>query len=199
MNKLAHRLFHQFHQPSGAFGHVAGWLLAAKGERARPLVDAAKLTPGDRVLDIGCGPGVAATFAAIEVPDGHVTAIDPSEVMVKQTRRRTRRTSNVTVELAAAEKLPLADGSVDVAWAINTFHHWADREAGLGEVHRVLRPQGRFLVVEQHRTGRTGSALSEAAAAAMASSIEAGGFAAASVSSYEAAGETHTLIQATRA
>ena len=198
MSKFSHWMFHQFHEPRGAFGHVAGWLLAAKGERARPLVDAAKLTPEDRVLDIGCGPGVAAALASVEVSRGHVTAIDPSDVMVAQARRRTRRASNVTVDSATAESLPLADASVDVAWAINTFHHWSDREAGLAEVHRVVRPGGRFLVVEQHRHSRTGSALSDAAAASMAASIEAAGFAESAVSMFEAANETHTLIEVTR-
>jgi SAM-dependent methyltransferase len=195
MNKLLHRFFHQFHRPSGPFGHVAGWMLAAKGDRARPLVAAAELQPTDAVLDIGCGPGVALDLASYEVPRGRALGVDPSEVMVRQARRRTRKAANVTVERAAAEALPAEDATFDVVWAINTFHHWDDREAGLAEVRRVLAPGGRFLVVEQQRHGRTGSALPDDRAEAMASQIEAAGFTDAAVSSFEASGETHSLLE----
>ena len=127
MKRLVHRFLHQFQLPHGPFGHVAGWFLAAKGDRARPLVEAAALEPADAVLDIGCGPGVALDLASSEVPRGSVTGIDPSTVMVRQARRRTRRAGNVDVLEGAAESIPLPDASVDVAWAINTLHHWADR------------------------------------------------------------------------
>ena len=56
MSKLAHRLYHQFHQPRGAFGHVAGWLLAAKGDHAEPLLDAAKLGPKTMCWTSGAVP-----------------------------------------------------------------------------------------------------------------------------------------------
>ena len=105
----------------------------------------------------------------------------------------------MSVKLATAESIPLADGSIDVAWAINTFHHWQDRDVGMAEVRRVVKPGGRFLVVEQHRNGRTGSALSEESAAKMVSEIEAGGFTDGAVSTFSASDETHTLIQVTRA
>jgi ubiquinone/menaquinone biosynthesis C-methylase UbiE len=194
MNRLLHRFVHQFHRPSGPFGHVAGWMLAAKGGRAVPLVDAAALEPTDAVFDIGCGPGVALAIASSRVPQGRFVGVDPSDVMVGQARRRTRQAANVTVALGTAESLPAADATFDVAWAINTFHHWADRGAGLTEVRRVLKPGARFLVVEQEHHGRKGAALSANAAATMAGEIEAAGLTEAAVSTFEAAGETHTLL-----
>jgi ubiquinone/menaquinone biosynthesis C-methylase UbiE len=197
VRRLLHRFFHQFHQPDGWLGHVAGWMLAKKGDRALPLIEAAALQPTDQVLDIGCGPGVAVDRASYEVPRGHVTGIDPSKVMLSQARRRTRKAPNVTVASGSAEAVPLPDASIDVAWAINTFHHWADRGSGLAEVRRVLRPGGRFLVVEQNRQGRTGSALTDDAANAMAAFITAAGFVGSAVSDFEASGETHTLLQFT--
>jgi ubiquinone/menaquinone biosynthesis C-methylase UbiE len=195
VNRLLHRFFHQFHEPTGAFGAVAGWMLAAKGERAIPLVEAAGLQPDERALDIGCGPGVAVDRASHDVPRGQVTGIDPSAVMVRQARRRTRAARNVTIEPGTAEAIPLGDATVDVAWAINTMHHWSDRSVGLAEVRRVLRPGGRFLVVEQRRHGRTGSALDSDAAAALIADLEQAGFGETTVERFTAGGETHTLAR----
>ena len=194
MKRLLRPLFRQFHLPQGPLGHVVGWMLAAKGERAAPLVAAAALKPDERVLDVGCGPGMAVALAAIEVGDGHVTGIDPSDVMVSQARRRTRRATNVTIERASAEAIPLADDSVDVAWAINVLHHMANRDVGLAEIRRVLAPSGRLLIVEQHRHGRTGSALDDGSATELAAVLAAAGFAAPKISPFDAAGESHTLL-----
>lgn len=196
---LSHRLlaplFRQFHQPEGVLGSFVGRALARKGARAYPVVEAAALQPTDRVLDIGCGPGVAVARAASEVPAGHVTGIDPSDVMVRQATRRTRDAANVTITTGTAESIPLGDDSVDVVWATNTFHHWADTAAGLAEVRRVLRPGGRLLVMEQSHGGRRGSALSDEATAALVDELAAGGFEGAEVTTYTSGGETHTLVR----
>jgi ubiquinone/menaquinone biosynthesis C-methylase UbiE len=55
----------------------------------------------------------------------------------------------ITVLNGTAERLPLADGAATVAWAVASVHHWADLDAGLAELHRVLAPSGRLLLVER--------------------------------------------------
>ena len=80
------------------------------------------------VLNVGAGAG------AYEPVDLDVTAVEPSEVMIAQ-----RPADSAPVVRASAEALPFADSSFDVAIAINTDHHWADRKAGLRELRRVAR------------------------------------------------------------
>jgi ubiquinone/menaquinone biosynthesis C-methylase UbiE len=55
----------------------------------------------------------------------------------------------VRVVDGTAERMPLEDGSATVAWAVASFHHWTDPDAGLAELHRVLAPGGRLLIAER--------------------------------------------------
>jgi ubiquinone/menaquinone biosynthesis C-methylase UbiE len=76
--------------------------------------------------------------------------IDPAPVMLRLARLLTRRSAR-TVRYAegSAEALPLPDSSVSVAWSIAAVHHWADLDAGLREVRRVLKPGGRLVAIER--------------------------------------------------
>jgi ubiquinone/menaquinone biosynthesis C-methylase UbiE len=171
--------------------------LVAQGVRAEPLIEAAGLRPDDHALDVGCGPGIAVELATRTVTIGRVTGIDPSEAMLDEARRRTHDAPNVVLEQAAVESIPLDDSSVDVAWALNSLHHWHERAAGLAEVRRVLRPGGRFVVVEQVPHERR--ALDPAATTALVAELATAGFDVLDAHDYEAAGETHTLVRTVRA
>lgn len=83
---------------------------------------------GETILNVGAGAG------SYEPPDRSVVALEPSGVMLAQHpgRRRVR---------GAAEHLPFADGSFDVAMAILTVHHWENLNAGLDELRRVAKRQ----------------------------------------------------------
>jgi ubiquinone/menaquinone biosynthesis C-methylase UbiE len=170
--------------------------LVAQGVRAEPLIESAELRPDDHALDVGCGPGIAVELATRTITDGRVIGIDPSEAMLDEARRRTHDAPNVVLEQAAVEAIPLDAASVDVAWALNTLHHWHDRGAGLAEVHRVLRPGGRFLVVEQVPHERR--ALDATTTAALVDELTAAGFDVLESREYAAAGETHTLVRTVR-
>jgi ubiquinone/menaquinone biosynthesis C-methylase UbiE len=171
--------------------------LVAQGIRAQPLIEAAELRPDDHALDVGCGPGIAVELATHTITGGRVTGIDPSEAMLDEARRRTHDAPGVVLEQAAAESIPVDDASVDVAWALNSLHHWHERAAGLAEVHRVLRSAGRFIVVEQVPHERR--ALDETTTAALVDELTAAGFDVLEARDYEAAGETHTLVRTVRA
>jgi ubiquinone/menaquinone biosynthesis C-methylase UbiE len=120
-----------------------------RGPLARAAADAADLTPADRVVDIGCGPGPAGRRAARRA--AAATGIDPDPAMLRLARWITalRRSPNVDWLEGRAEKLPLADSEATVAWAINSVHHWGDRGAGIGEARRILAPDGRLVLVER--------------------------------------------------
>jgi ubiquinone/menaquinone biosynthesis C-methylase UbiE len=113
--------------------------------------------PGDHVVDVGCGPGAAARFAARE--GARVTGVDPARVMLGMARRLTRASAGVTYLEGTAESLPLPDASATVVWTIASVHHWHDVDRGLAEARRVLAPGGRFLAMERRaRPGARGFA-----------------------------------------
>jgi ubiquinone/menaquinone biosynthesis C-methylase UbiE len=114
---------------------------------ARLAVELTGTRAGDRVVDVGCGPGTAARFAARL--GAHVTGVDPSPAMLGLARRLTRGSSEVTYLDGASESLPLPDGSATVVWTVASVHHWQDVDAALREVRRVLVPGGQFLAMER--------------------------------------------------
>jgi ubiquinone/menaquinone biosynthesis C-methylase UbiE len=149
------------HGQHPGFSGITGWIAALSmrfgrtgdAELAITLTD---LHPGTCIVDIGCGPGVAARLAAQR--GATVTGVDPSEVMLGVARKDDRR-RGVTWLQGAAEALPLPDHSLDIAWSLATVHHWPDLGGGLAEVCRVLAPGGRFLATERRvRPGATGHA-----------------------------------------
>lgn len=143
---------------AGVTGLVAGLGMLIMGRSYPSLaVELAQVSQGDRVVDIGCGPGGAVRAAARR--GATVAGIDPAPVMLRVARAVTHARSNVTWSQGSAERLPLSDGWATVAWSLRTVHHWKDLTAGLAEVRRALAPGGRFLVLERGvRPGATGLA-----------------------------------------
>jgi ubiquinone/menaquinone biosynthesis C-methylase UbiE len=124
-------------------------MAAGRGSVARGVASLAAVGPGDGVLDVGCGPGTAAREAGRR--GATVIGVDPSPVMLRLARRisAARSAHNLEWREGSAESLPLPDDSVSIAWAISTVHHWADVEAGIGELRRALAPGGQVLLVER--------------------------------------------------
>jgi SAM-dependent methyltransferase len=171
----------------GVLGLILGWLMGiGRGRSARLIVELARVGAGDRVVDVGCGPGRFLVEAAER--GATVVGVDPSSQMRRLARRRTERLrSAVTVVDGSAERLPLDDGAATVAWAVASFHHWSDPDAGLAELYRVLEPGGRFLIAERlarpHALLRH-HALSSPAAEDLAKSTERAGFAGVAVAAH---------------
>lgn len=109
-------------------------------------------SPGEHLVDLGCGPGLLAVELAETIgPDGHVTAIDPSGPMrgVAAEEAATRQVADrVRVLDGHAGHIPLETGSVDGVAAVQVLEHVADVQSALAEVHRVLRPGGRVLIID---------------------------------------------------
>jgi SAM-dependent methyltransferase len=98
-----------------------------------------RLAPGQRALDVGCGPGALSAVLVAELGAGLVSAVDPSESFVAAARRRL---PGVDVRTGAAEALPWPDGSFDCVAAQLVVHFMADPLAGIAEMARVTRPGG---------------------------------------------------------
>ena len=106
---------------------------------APQLADLAGVTAGQRVIDVGCGPGALTGELVRRVGPEAVAAVDPSEPFVAAARSRH---PEVRVERAAAEQLPFADDEFDAALAQLVVHFMADPVAGLREMARVTRSGG---------------------------------------------------------
>jgi SAM-dependent methyltransferase len=103
------------------------------------MADLAGVAAGQRVLDVGCGPGALTTELVRRLGAGNVVAVDPSEPFVVAARERL---PGVDVRLAPAERLPFDDAVFDAALAQLVVHFMDDPLAGLREMRRVTRPGG---------------------------------------------------------
>lgn len=108
-----------------------------------PVLDAAEISTGDDVLDVGCGTGVVAREAITRVGrHGRVVGVDPNDGMLEVARR----TMGVEWRNGAAEDLPFEDGSFDVVVCQFAMMFFEDRARAVSEMRRVLRPGGRVAV-----------------------------------------------------
>lgn len=106
---------------------------------APQMADLAGVAPGQRVVDVGCGPGALTGELVKRVGAAGVAAVDPSAPFVAAAADRH---PGVDVRLANAEALPFDDGVFDAALAQLVVHFMSDPVAGLGEMRRVTRPGG---------------------------------------------------------
>jgi arsenite methyltransferase len=107
----------------------------------------AALTPGERVLDLGCGAGLDSLVAAERVgAGGEVVGVDFSADMLR--RAAAGGAERVTWCQASAEELPLADGSIDVALVNGILNLNPGRSRIMAELARVVRPGGRVHAAE---------------------------------------------------
>jgi demethylmenaquinone methyltransferase/2-methoxy-6-polyprenyl-1,4-benzoquinol methylase/phosphoethanolamine N-methyltransferase len=118
----------------------------------RNTVKLAGIATGERILDVGCGPGRLAILAGtVAGPAGEVCGIDPAPEMVALANRNaTRAGVGARFEVGVIEALPYADGRFDVVLSSLMLHHLPDKlkRRGFAEVRRVLRPAGRVVAVD---------------------------------------------------
>jgi ubiquinone/menaquinone biosynthesis C-methylase UbiE len=116
--------------------------------RRRAVLEALVPSAGERVIDIGTGPGfLAREIAGFVGPTGEVLGVDISEPMLQLARARCADLAQVRFESADAASLPAPDAHFDVASSVQVFEYVGDVEAALVEMLRILRPGGRGAIV----------------------------------------------------
>jgi ubiquinone/menaquinone biosynthesis C-methylase UbiE len=129
---------------SGAENYERHFVPAIGEPVARRLVHAARPAPGERVLDVACGTGVAARLALDAVgPDGRVAGLDANSGMLQVAR--TVSPEGIDWHCAPAEDMPLPDEAFDLALCSMGLQFFSDRIRALHETWRVLAPGGRVV------------------------------------------------------
>ncbi|MEK8121670.1 methyltransferase domain-containing protein [Methylocystis sp. IM4] len=155
-------LRNSFGRPKGLLGKIGGRILARTNRKcAAWVVDLLGAEPGERAIEIGFGPGVGLELLASAAPSAKIAGADVSEEMLRQAAARNKaaiENGQIELRLASVENLPFPDQSFDKALSINSLQIWPDPAAGLREVWRVMKPDGRlaFAFTPQSGRGREG-------------------------------------------
>lgn len=113
------------------------------------VLDALAPQPGERALDIGCGPGfMTASLADAVGESGSVTGFDLSEPMIQLAEERLTGSDNVQLAIGDVLDIDAPDNSFDLAACMQVLLYVDDIDRALTEIHRVLRPGGRVAFIE---------------------------------------------------
>lgn len=171
-DRVRRAVVRQFQNPTGPGGHVAGWIMGHRKSnvaRNRWAVGLLDLGAHARVLELGCGPGVALAALTERANEGLVVGVDHSSVMIRHAQRRNAAAvadGRVRLVCASAEALlpvardewsPVAvaaapfDLPFDAVLAVNSISFWSEPDARLEELRHLLRPDGLIAVAHQPR------------------------------------------------
>jgi ubiquinone/menaquinone biosynthesis C-methylase UbiE len=145
---------HEFTRWSESYDRcILQWLLFGPSHRA--LVRRIGAVVGDapaRVLDVGCGTGVFAERLHLALPNVRVWGVDLVPGMLQKGAGRWRRHAGQVLPVQGdSERLPFADGAFDFITCANSFHHYPHQDRAVAEMHRVLRPGGRLMLIDGYR------------------------------------------------
>lgn len=147
----------QFGHPKGWLGVFAGTIMAHRSSNRRRNIwtaDLLEIAPDDRVLEIGCGPGMALREIATRLDTGTVTGIDHSDIMIDQARNRNLaglRDGKVLLRHGSLDDLGDLPGGYTKALAINVLQFQPSISAACAKIAAVMAVDGLLAVTYQPR------------------------------------------------
>jgi ubiquinone/menaquinone biosynthesis C-methylase UbiE len=129
-------------------GRLAGAFML-RTNRQDEVLELVDVQPGDRVLEVGYGPGGLIRLLVERTGASVIHGIDPSSEMRDAAARMNRaavHAGRVDLRVAGADRTGLPGQSIDHVISVNNVTLWPDLRAGLGELHRVVRPGGTVLI-----------------------------------------------------
>jgi len=147
----------QFKHPHGVLGRAAGWIMAHRESnllRNEWVVSELGIEPHHRVLELGCGPGIALGRAVELASKGKVIGLDHSKLMVRAAAsRNARAVASGRLELIHADADAVGDleGPFDRVYAVNVVQFWDSPADTLRRVRRAMTPDGVIAIALQPR------------------------------------------------
>lgn len=170
---LSARVVHQFRQPTGNVGRLAGWIMATRPSnrlRNTRTLDLLELSTCDSVLEIGYGPGIAIELASRRVRTGRVVGIDHSAIMYAQARRRNARAiaaGVVRLHIGDVTELDSRLQRFDKVYSVNVVQFWPDPARVFATLRQLLNPGGTIATTFMPRVGNSKARQAQAKAAAL--------------------------------
>ncbi|MEW4455743.1 methyltransferase domain-containing protein [Bremerella sp. JC817] len=118
------------------------------------IVERLKLSPGDRIADIGTGTGLfVEPFSKAVGDQGWVYALDIAPKFVERVEKlaEARKLTNITPVLCGQNDIRLAPGSINVAFICDVYHHFEYPAASLASIHKAMSPGGKLVVIDFNR------------------------------------------------
>ncbi len=145
---MSRRLSRQAARPRGVAGHLLARLWISETAAVNDVaVDLLGPAPGQRILEIGFGPG--RTLGRLAAAGADVHGVEVSETMLAAATRRNAAAiaaGRISLQRGDGITLGLPDGSVDAVLSVHTIYFWPDPPVTLAETARVLRPGGRIVL-----------------------------------------------------
>jgi SAM-dependent methyltransferase len=147
----------QFSKPRGLIGALTGTIMAhrpSNRQRNAWTIEQLDIQPDDRVLEIGCGPGVAIAEIAVRLETGLVVGIDHSHVMIDQATLRNRsaiRAGRVELRCRGIDDLPVVLGGYTKVLAVNVLQFLPDLGMACNAIAKVMAPGALLAVTYQPR------------------------------------------------
>ncbi len=125
-----------------------GFMKLVFGKRYQKIADLIQLQPGDKVLDVGCGPGEILRLLCLKYPDHEFTGLDMDPEILAIARKNLPSAVNLTQ--GSADALPFLAGQFEVITSSLMIHHLTpeQKQKMMWEVYRVLKPGGRFYLFD---------------------------------------------------
>ncbi len=181
---------------SGAWDDAtADWYASTWGDSVsnRLAAELCGVVEGDVLLDIGCGTGTTLRTLAAELVDVELVGVDPTPRMLEIARRQTGDATRIRYLQTGGEDLPFEAGHFSLALLVNTLAHLVDARVALAEIRRVLRPQGRLVLVDGLVEGVVHDV------GAICATLVAAGFGSPTATRHISGTETVVIIEAVRA
>lgn len=118
------------------------------------IVERLKLSPGDRIADIGTGTGLfVESFSKAVGEDGWVYAIDIAPKFVERVEKlaEIRNLNNITPVLCGQDDIRLAPGSINAAFICDVYHHFEYPADSLASIHKAMKPGGKLVLIDFNR------------------------------------------------